>query len=211
MIRFRIWSCGLAAAFHFFACAALPTRRVLRNRTYAYAEVHNIARIFTFSHAARGMDVQIILVRGLAVNNVAQRFDLSVCKVVWTPTLGFELTAEEVVQDVRASRAVLTKGDLYNLKTRAEVEAKVTRTRARVAKYALRGFGIVGEREALLPVLVRWRLTEWSRQDHAFFPEDLKATVKALVTVAWVTHVLPQGAVEVIIDFMWRLECVPSH
>ena len=180
-------------------------------RSYSYAKVHNIARIFTFSHAARGMDVQIILVRGLAVKNVAQRFDLSVCKVVWTPELGFGHTAEEVVQDVRASRAVLTKGDLYNLNTRAEVEAKVARTRTRVAKYARRGFDIVGEREALLPVLVRWRLAEWSRQDHAFFPEDFKVTVKALVTAVWVTHLLPQASVEVIIDCMWRIECVESQ
>ena len=177
------------------------------DRSYAYGGVHKtIAHIFTFAHPTRGIAVQTILVRGLTIAGVAGRFDISVCKVVWTPTLGFGPTAEDVVLDARSSRAVLSRGEVYDLGTQFEVQKKVERTRKRIVKYAQRGFDIVGEREALLPVLVRWRLIEWSRRDHAYFPEEFRGRVAALLECAWVSGKPPRFAVDAIAKHMWELE-----
>ena len=179
------------------------------NQSYSYAAIHHIARIFTFTHPARAVSVQIIIVRGFTPTGVAGRFDMSVCKVVWTPELGFGLTKEDVVHDVRNSRAVLSRGELYNLQTQHEVAAKIERTRVRIRKYASRGFTIVGEREAILPVEVMWKLAKWNRRDHAFFPDDFKAGVRALVLCACVRGVVPLFALDAIISHVWMLECIP--
>ena len=175
-------------------------------QTYAYM-VHNIVCVFTFYNPTeRFANIQIILVKGIALREVAHRFDLSVCKVVWTPECGFGLTALEVIRDACISQAELSRGEVYDLPTRSHVERKVARTKARIAKYERRGFKIVGEREALVPVQVRWRLIEWSRQDHAFFPAAFKERVRELVKCVWVLKPASMCVLDNVIRTMWKLE-----
>lgn len=175
-------------------------------QTYAYM-VHNIMCIFTFHNPTeRFADIQIILVKGIPLREVAHRFDLSVCKVMWTPEYGFGLTALEVIRDACISQAELTRGEVYDLHTRSHVERKIARTKARIAKYESRGFKIIGEREALVPVQVRWKLIEWSRQNHAYFPNAFKERVQELVKCVWVLKSMPLCVLDNVIHTMWKIE-----
>lgn len=177
--------------------------------TYAYAH-KNIAVVFEFVHESSMYDVQVVCVHGIPAVHLAERvtdrFDISVCRVVWTPTRQFGLTADAVVLDVRAGRAVVRDSDIYDLDTQADVRRKVSRTRKRIEKYRARGFAIEHEHQVLGRVEARWRLAPWSRERHALFPECFKTHVRVAVRELWRVGCTRAAVIDAIVWRMWEMD-----
>jgi hypothetical protein len=82
--------------------------------------------------------IQVIFTADVAPAAILDTFDLSGCKVAWSPALGFDLTPSDVREQLEKDGKVL-----YLAPGKSSVIP--ARTRERIQKYQARGFTVMGD------------------------------------------------------------------
>lgn len=113
---------------------------VLRNNTADYLAFREsspyIFRVFPFIKNKR--KIQVIFTADVSPAAILDTFDLSGCKVAWSPTLGFDVTPADVREQLKRDDGRV----LYLAPTAASLPS---RTLNRIRKYQERYFTVMGD------------------------------------------------------------------
>lgn len=123
---------------HFSSVALTATSAVEEADEAAYFDTLDsitwLHKILNFKNEA-GQTIQVLLTADVPMRIMLESFDLSVCRVVWTPRSEFGDTATDIIKNIDANQALISSNS----------GVPSERTYRRIEKYKARGFDILAQ------------------------------------------------------------------